>query len=89
MALLALVVMGIAVARKARGYAKDPFDKEIAQALFAALAAGASGLAFFDTFGFPQSAGCFFLVLGLAGSTWRLTRADAGAAATRLDAHAR
>lgn len=76
-ALLALVVIGIAVARKARTYATDPFDREIAQALFASLAAGASGLAFFDTFGFPQSAGCFFLVLGLAGSTWRLTRADA------------
>ncbi len=76
-ALTALIVAALVVARKARSYAADPFDREVSQALFASIAAGASGLAFFDTFGFPQSAGCFFLVLGLAGSTWRLTRADA------------
>ena len=74
--LLTLLVVGAAAARKARRFAVDDFDRDLAQALLASLAAGASGLALFDTFGFPQSAGCFFLLLGMAGCMRRLTMAQ-------------
>lgn len=70
--LLVLITTAIRLAARARRLIPEGFDQDIAQALLAALAAGASGLAFFDTFGFPQTAGCFFLLVGLAGSTWRL-----------------
>jgi O-antigen ligase len=77
-----LVLIGVALhaARRAAALAVDGFDRELARALVAAVAAGAAGLAFFDTFGFPQSAGCFFLILGLAGGMRRLCLAQASRA---------
>jgi len=57
--------------------AVDEFDRGLAQALLASIAAGACSLAFFDTFAFPQSAGCLFLILGMAGAMRRLTLAQA------------
>ena len=74
--LIVLIVTSVLAAKRARRTAIDEFDRDIAQAIMASIAAGASGLAFFDTFGFPQSAGCFFLLLGLAGSTRRLVLAE-------------
>lgn len=71
--LLILIVAAATAARKARRTAVDEFDRELAQALLASVAAGACGLAFFDTFAFPQSAGCFFLILGMVGAMRRLT----------------
>ena len=62
--LLTLIVVAAIAARRARRAAVDDFDRALAQALVAAIAAGACGLAFFDTFGFPQTAGCFFLFIG-------------------------
>jgi O-antigen ligase len=50
---------------------------QFAQALLASVAAGAGGLAFFDAFAFPQTAGCFFLLIGLAGAMRRLTQTAA------------
>jgi O-antigen ligase len=70
--LLALIGVAAVAARRARRAAQDDFDNQLGQALLAAVAAGASSLAFFDTFAFPQSAGCFFLLLGLAGGLRRL-----------------
>lgn len=72
--LLVLIVVGASVAHRAARHAKNPIDREIARALVASIAAGAAGLAFFDTFSFPQSAGAFFLLIGLAGASWRLNR---------------
>nr|WP_275588438.1 O-antigen ligase family protein [Microlunatus panaciterrae] len=72
--LLVLIVAAAIAARQARRMAVDDFDRALAQALLASIASGAAGLAFFDTFGFPQSAGCFFLLLGLSGALWRLTQ---------------
>ncbi|MEO8906536.1 MAG: O-antigen ligase family protein [Microbacteriaceae bacterium] len=72
--LLALIVVGVSVAHRAARHAVDPIDREIARALVASIAAGAAGLAFFDTFSFPQSAGVFFVLIGLAGAAWRLNR---------------
>ena len=70
--LLILVVAAAMAARSARKAAVDEFDRQLSQALMASVAAGAFGLAFFDTFAFPQTAGCFFLLLGLSGGMRRL-----------------
>jgi len=74
--LVTLIVTAGFAAKRARRMAVSEFERDIAQALIASIAAGACGLAFFDTFGFPQSAGCFFLLLGLAGASRRLAIAD-------------
>lgn len=74
--LLVVIASAIWAARQARRVALDEFDRELAQALVASIAAGACGLAFFDTFAFPQSAGTFFLLLGLAGAALRLNLVD-------------
>lgn len=72
--LVAVIVLGLRSARQARKRLVDEDDRQLAQALLASIAAGACGLAFFDTFAFPQTAGCFFLLIGLAGASRRLTR---------------
>jgi O-antigen ligase len=75
--LLIVIITAAVAARKSRLLAVDEFDRELGQALLASVAAGACSLAFFDTFAFPQSAGCFFLILGAAGAMRRLTREQA------------
>ncbi|WP_426241940.1 O-antigen ligase family protein [Nocardioides sp. LHG3406-4] len=71
---LVFVGTGALVARRAWKLAEDEFDRQIARALFASITAGAVGLAFFDTLGFPQSAGMLFLLIGLSGASLRLAR---------------
>jgi O-antigen ligase len=78
--LLVLVLTGAASARAARLLMPESFDADLGQGVMAAVVSGAAGLAFFDTFGFPQSAGCFFVVLGLAGALRRLARQPVPAA---------
>jgi polysaccharide biosynthesis protein PslJ len=78
-ALLLLILVAAMAARKARRVAIDEFDRALAQALLASIIAGACGFAFFDTFAFPQAAGCFFLLLGMAGGMRRLTLSRANA----------
>ncbi|MRK00831.1 O-antigen ligase domain-containing protein [Aeromicrobium sp. S22] len=73
---LGLIVAAIGCARAVRQHASDPYRAEIGQALVASIVAGAAGLALFDGFSFPMSAGLFFLMLGLAGAAWRLQRED-------------
>ena len=75
--LLILFATAATAARRARRMAIDEFDRGLSQALLASIAAGACSLAFFDTFAFPQSAGCIFLILGMAGAMRRLTLAEA------------
>jgi O-antigen ligase len=70
--LIAVIVAGATSARRVAKVAGAHTDRELGQALLASIAAGACGLAFFDTFAFPQTAGCFFLLIGLAGSMRRL-----------------
>ena len=88
LALLTLIVSGLVSARSARRAlqaerdagpvdAADAHHVQFAQALLASVAAGAGGLAFFDAFAFPQTAGCFFLLIGLAGAMRRLTQTPA------------
>jgi O-antigen ligase len=74
--LLFLIVTAAWAARQARALAATDFDRDIAQALVASVAAGATALAFFVGFAFPQSAGTFFLVLGMCGAMLRLTLAE-------------
>ena len=78
-ALLLLLLAAAMAARKARRVAIDEFDRALAQALLASVIAGACGFAFFDTFAFPQAAGCFFLLLGMAGGMRRLALSRANA----------
>ncbi|HEX5918583.1 MAG TPA: O-antigen ligase family protein [Nocardioides sp.] len=94
LALLTLVVAGLVSARQARRTLQAEQDAgraagfdagreehvQYAQAVLASVAAGACGLAFFDAFAFPQTAGCFFLFIGLAGAMRRITRPSADAA---------
>ncbi|SDU84313.1 O-antigen ligase like membrane protein [Microlunatus sagamiharensis] len=75
--LLLLIATTLVAASTARRAAAASFDQEVAHALLAAVAAGACSLAFFDTFAFPQSAGCFFLLIGLVGASRRLALQDA------------
>lgn len=75
--LLAVTTAGVLAARAGRRAAAVDFDRSLAQGLLASVASGAFGLAFFDTFAFPQSAGTFFLLLGLAGAARRLNRVEA------------
>lgn len=70
--LLALIVAGLFAARRAGQWSSDPDDQQMARAVMASIIAAAAGLAFFDTFAFPQSAGGMFLMLGLAGAMRRL-----------------
>ncbi|WP_347354584.1 O-antigen ligase family protein [Intrasporangium sp.] len=72
--LLVLITAAATVAHRATRLAKSEFEADIARALVAGVVAGAAGLAFFDTFAFPQSAGVFFLLIGMSGALWRLSR---------------
>lgn len=74
--LIALIITAMMAARQARALVVGEFDRDLAQALLASVCAGACALAFFDTFGFPQSAGTLFLILGLSGSLLRLASAS-------------
>lgn len=73
-ALLAVIAVGAFTANRARQAARTDFDRELAQGLLAAILAGATAMAFYDLFSFPQSAGCFMLLIGLAGALHRLAR---------------
>jgi len=72
LAFLILIVAGIVSAAEARRSATDSLDRQLAQALVAALVAGGLMLAFFDGLSFSMSSGTFFLVLGLAGGARHL-----------------
>ena len=76
--LLALIVCGLVSARAARRTLQREGGREehaqYAQAVLASVAAGGCGLAFFDAFAFPQTAGCLFLFIGLAGAMQRITQ---------------
>jgi O-antigen ligase len=77
-ALFAVIVVAATTARRARAAATVDFDAELAHGVFAAILAGATAMAFYDLFAFPQSAGCFFLVVGLAGALGRLSGRESG-----------
>jgi O-antigen ligase len=69
--LLVLLATGFLSARRA-GDGVPQEDRQLSRALMASILAGATSFAFFDTFAFPQTSGCVFLVLGIAGAMRRL-----------------
>jgi O-antigen ligase len=83
--LIVLIVVAAATARSARRVFVEDFDRQLAQGVVAAVLSGAAGLAFFDTFGFPQSAGCFFLLLGMAGALGRLAKSQEADSLTEIN----
>ena len=72
--LAVLIFAGVGAARASRSRFAEQFERQLGQGVMSAVVSGAAGLAFFDTFGFPQSAGCFFLILGMAGALRRLAQ---------------
>ena len=71
-AMLAMLVTAFRTARRARARVAVPEDRDLAQSVAAAIAAGGVSLALFDTLSFPMAAGLLFLVVGMAGSLPRL-----------------
>lgn len=69
--LLVVLASGFLATRRA-GVGVPAEDHRLSRALMASILAGATCLAFFDTFAFPQTSGCVFLVLGIAGAMRRL-----------------
>lgn len=74
--LLAVIGTALLAALRAAAVLDAGPDRELARSLLASVSAGAAALAFFDTFGFPQSASIFFLSIGLAGGWRRLATAQ-------------
>lgn len=71
---VALLAVGVSVARGVRHRTTDPRLRSEAQALAAAIAAlGVAGLVF-DLLSFRQSAFLLFLLIGCAGAHWSLVR---------------
>lgn len=70
--LLILLLVALYVSRAAARRFVEQQDRDLAQSLFASVAAGSVSLFFFDGFAFPQSAGCLFLAIGMGGAAWRL-----------------
>lgn len=79
-ALLFLLGSAARSARRATRMLAHDLDRQLAHALFASVLAGSAGLAFFDTFSFPQSAGVLFLLLGASGAMLRLALEERRAA---------
>jgi O-antigen ligase len=74
LALLTLFVAGWSVARSVRRMTTDEESRHLAQCLAASIAVAAATYATFDALGFEIAAGLTFLLLGVIGALWRLTR---------------
>lgn len=75
-ALMTFFVIGWCVARGARRRSRGHADRQLGQALAAAIASAAVTAALFDSTSFPMSTGLTFLVIGCAGAAWRLAREE-------------
>ena len=73
-AFIALLVVGLGVARGVRRRTTDPALRSEGQALAATIAALAVAALAFDALSFRQSAFLLFLVIGCAGAHWSLVR---------------
>jgi O-antigen ligase len=74
-AFVALLVVGVSVARGARRGA-DPETRSLGQALAAGILAAMVTAATFDLFAFSMVSSLLFLQMGCAGALWRLRRAE-------------
>ncbi len=73
-AFIALLVIGLGVARGVRRRSPDPVLRSEAQALAGTIAALGAASIFFDALSFRQSAFLLFLAIGCAGAHWSLVR---------------
>lgn len=76
LAFLGVLVTAIWRLVKLRAHISDPATRDLAQSLIASIIAGGVGLAFFDAFAFPMTAGTLFMIVGLAGGLTRLYRSE-------------
>lgn len=77
--LLAVFSAGIWVTRVSRRISTDAETRSLAQSLTASIAAAALSFALFDAFSFPLLSGLTFMVIGLASSLSRMTKAQVSA----------
>jgi O-antigen ligase len=73
-AFVALLVVGLCVARGVGRRATDPAMRSLGQALTATIASLAVSAFVFDSLSFRQSGFLLFLVIGCAGALWSLVR---------------
>lgn len=73
-AFVAVLVVGLGVARGVRRRATDPVLRSLGQALAASIAAFGVSAFVFDSLSFRQSGFLLFLVIGCAGALWSLVR---------------
>ncbi|MCU1458705.1 MAG: O-antigen polymerase [Actinomycetia bacterium] len=86
LALIALFVIGVSLARGARHRSHDFRTQELGQAIAASLATIMVCFATFDALSFPMITGLTFLLLGVAGALWRMVREEESPAANRAPA---
>lgn len=73
LAFISLFAIALLSARSAAKRAPTLADQLLSRAILAGCLAGALAVAFFDLFGFPQSAASLALLIGLSGTCYRLT----------------
>lgn len=76
-ALLLVFLTALGCAAVTRRHSSDPRRRDLMQSLFASILSVAVGFAFFDALSFPQYAATSFLLLGINGAAWRLSRVEA------------
>lgn len=74
LAALVFFVVGYFCARGARRRTSDPRSRHLALALSAAIAGTVSSYATFDAWSFPMAAGLTFVLIGMAGAAWQISR---------------
>jgi O-antigen ligase len=77
-ALIALFVTAITLARNVRHTAPDDYTKELGQAFVAGLVGILVCFATFDTLSFPMIAFLSMTIIGLSGALWRINRCERG-----------
>lgn len=76
LAMAAMFVIAITLARGARNRSIEAGPRELGQSIAASIAALAVCAFTFDAFGFPMVTVVTFLMFGLAGAAWRLSRRE-------------
>ena len=76
LAVLWVLIATVYTARYVRRHSPDPVRQHLGLCLVAGIVGIYLSYATFDAFSFPLAAGTTFLLIGLAGAAWRLTRQD-------------
>jgi polysaccharide biosynthesis protein PslJ len=72
-----LLLVPVFAAAKVRRRTKDPRQRDLAQSLAAAVAAGGASFAFYDALAFPMATSVLFLMIGSIGCMVRFSRQPA------------